>query len=53
MVLDGEIELLVGEEVHKLGPGDSFTFISEIEHGYRNIGIGVAQIFWVNTPPTF
>jgi transcriptional regulator with XRE-family HTH domain len=52
-VLNGEVELIVGEQVFQLTPGDSFVFKSELPHHYRNIGKGRASIFWVNTPPTF
>lgn len=52
-VLAGEIELMVAERSFRLGPGDSFVFKSDLPHHYRNIGRGLASIFWVNTPPTF
>lgn len=52
-LLEGELELTVGEVRYKLKPGDSFHFRSELAHGYRNLGDSVARILWVNTPPTF
>lgn len=52
-LLEGEVELVVGDEVFRLKPGDSFHFRSERPHGYRNLGDSVARILWVNTPPTF
>lgn len=52
-VLEGEVELTVGEERWHLRAGDSFHFRSEQAHGYRNLGRTTAQILWVNTPPTF
>ncbi|WP_409530191.1 cupin domain-containing protein [Shinella sp.] len=52
-VIAGEIELIVGDEVFRLNPGDAFVFKSELPHHYRNVGTGRASIFWVNTPPTF
>jgi transcriptional regulator with XRE-family HTH domain len=52
-VIAGEIELIVGDEVFRLNPGDAFVFKSELPHHYRNVGSGRASIFWVNTPPTF
>jgi transcriptional regulator with XRE-family HTH domain len=52
-VIAGEIELIVGDEVFRLNPGDAFVFKSELPHHYRNVGKGRASIFWVNTPPTF
>ncbi|MBK5925885.1 cupin domain-containing protein [Rhodobaculum claviforme] len=53
IILEGQVELRLDDEVHVLGPGDSFHFRSDRRHGYRNVGEGRARIFWVNTPPTF
>ena len=52
-VLEGTLELTLGEERYALAEGDVFTFPSHIPHGYRNSGAGVARILWVNTPATF
>lgn len=52
-VLEGTIELLLGDERHLIQAGDAFTFSSQIPHGYRNTGSTVARILWVNTPATF
>jgi transcriptional regulator with XRE-family HTH domain len=52
-VLEGTLELTLGEEQYSLVEGDVFTFSSQIPHGYRNTGTGVARILWVNSPATF
>lgn len=52
-VLEGTIELLLGDARHVIHAGDAFTFSSQIPHGYRNTGSTVARILWVNTPATF
>lgn len=52
-VLEGTLELTLGDQVHVLGEGDVFTFSSQIPHGYRNNGTSVARILWVNSPATF
>lgn len=52
-VLDGEVEIAIGEKIHRLGPHDSIFFPSELPHGYRNPGDRPARILWINTPPTF
>lgn len=52
-VLEGTIELILGEARYTLNPGDAFTFASDTPHGYRNIGDVPAKIFWVNTPATY
>jgi transcriptional regulator with XRE-family HTH domain len=52
-VIEGEIELVVGDEAISLRAGDSFCFRSERPYRYSNPGKSVAKIVWVNTPPTF
>lgn len=52
-VIEGEVELTVGDETATLRAGDSFNFRSERPHRYRNAGTAVARIVWINTPPTF
>jgi transcriptional regulator with XRE-family HTH domain len=52
-LLEGEVELIVGDATFRLSAGDSFVFRSELPHHYRNVGARAASIFWVNTPPTF
>lgn len=52
-VLEGTIDLQVGEHTYRLEPGDSFSFPSELPHAYNNPGTTVARIVWVNTPATF
>ena len=52
-VLDGMLDLTVGDQVCRLLKGDSFFFPSEEPHGYSNPGSDTARILWVNTPPTF
>jgi len=52
-LLEGTLELLLGEKRHLLQAGDAFTFSSQVPHGYRNPGSTVARILWVNTPATF
>ena len=52
-VLEGSIELVLGNECYLIQAGDAFHFSSQMPHGYRNIGKVAARIFWVNTPATF
>jgi transcriptional regulator with XRE-family HTH domain len=52
-VLDGTLDLTVGNRSCRINAGDSFFFSSEHPHGYVNPGSTVARILWVNTPPTF
>lgn len=52
-VLEGRLELVIGESAHSLGPGDSFSFPSNLAHTYRNPGLEATRVIWINTPPTF
>ena len=52
-LLEGTLELVLGDERHLLQAGDAFTFSSQVPHGYRNPGQVVARVLWVNTPATF
>ena len=52
LVLSGEIELRLGDEVFVLQAGDSFSFSADIPHRYCNRGSKQAQIVWANTPVT-
>ena len=52
-VLEGEIDLTVGDATRRVKTGDAFFFSSEHAHGYANPGKTTARILWVNTPPTF
>lgn len=52
-VLEGRLDLLVGDDIFRIKEGDAFFFDSEVPHGYRNTSGRVARVVWVNTPPTF
>jgi transcriptional regulator with XRE-family HTH domain len=52
-VLEGHLDLTVGDQTYALGPEDSFCFRSSIPHGYRNPGPGRARVLFINTPPSF
>ena len=52
-VLEGTLELTLGDMSYTVGVGDAFTFPSSVPHGYRNAGTGVARVLWVNSPATF
>ena len=52
-VIEGRLQLTVGEETFLLEQDDSFCFRSERPHGYRNPGPGRARVIFINTPPSF
>jgi transcriptional regulator with XRE-family HTH domain/quercetin dioxygenase-like cupin family protein len=45
-VLSGEVEVVVGEEVFTLHPGESLGFDSSIPHVLRNVGSEVFEGIW-------
>ena len=52
-IIEGQLELFVGDQTYHVVAGDSFCFRSEIPHGYRNPGPGPTRAIVINTPPTF
>lgn len=51
-VVLGEVELLLGKEVHKLRQGDAIRFRTETPHSFRNASsTGVALVIGAATPP--
>ncbi len=53
LVLEGEMDLTVGEKAYHLRSGDSFYFSSSKPHCYHNRGEGPAVVVWVTSPPSF
>jgi transcriptional regulator with XRE-family HTH domain len=52
-VIEGRLELTIGDRTWLLEQDDSFCFRSEIPHGYRNPGPTRARVIFINTPPSF
>ncbi len=53
LILEGELEVQVGEDTYVLRKGDSITFSSETPHRKTNIGQSRSTSIWANTPPWF
>lgn len=53
LVLQGTLEVHLGDETHILHPGDSIIFDSKTPHWYRNPGPDRVLSVWAITPPTF
>jgi len=53
VVIQGQIELTVGEQVRVLGPGEGYYFESRIPHRFRNVGEIDAILVSANTPASF
>lgn len=50
LVLDGSLELSLGDEVIALNAGDSFSYPADIPHRIRNVSDRPARLIWVNAP---
>lgn len=53
IVIEGRIEITVGDEIEILGPGDAYIFDSRRPHRFRNLGKDRCIIVSACTPPTF
>ena len=53
IVVEGEIEVTVGDQVSVLRPGDGYLFDSRTPHRFRNLGHETCRIISACTPPTF
>lgn len=52
-VLEGEIELIYGDEILKVRSGESFYFEANKDHYIENKGQKTAKIIWITSPPSF
>lgn len=53
VVLEGVLDLWVGDEHHVLREGDAITFASKIPHWNMNLGDAPAVVLFCLTPPSF
>ena len=53
IVISGQIEITVGEEVALLGPGEAYIFDSRRPHRFRNPAEAPCVLISACTPPTF
>ncbi|MDR1587492.1 MAG: XRE family transcriptional regulator [Treponema sp.] len=51
LIESGRAELTVGNQTHRLKPGDSASFRSDAPHILTNTGKDTLRVFWVITPP--
>ncbi|HXH04708.1 MAG TPA: cupin domain-containing protein [Candidatus Competibacteraceae bacterium] len=51
IILQGHIEITVGEERCVLGPGDAYYFDCRLPHRFRNVGEEVCELISACTPP--
>lgn len=52
LVIEGEMQLLIGDEVHELQCGDSFHFPSTQPHRFANPGRSPSRFVWIVANPT-
>jgi len=52
LVLKGKIEISLNETRYILNIGDSIYFNSNTPHSFKNLGDEVAEVVWVDTPPS-
>jgi transcriptional regulator with XRE-family HTH domain len=53
LVMNGTLELWIGERMFELEAGDSFAFTSTEPHRCANRGSEPVRVFWVITPPHY
>ena len=53
IVLEGKLEITVGEQVRVLSAGDAYRFNSRLPHRFRNTGSEDCVIVSACTPPSF
>ncbi len=53
IVVEGQLEVTVGDQVQVLGPGDAYIFDSRLPHRFRNTGTVRCRLVSAVTPPTF
>jgi transcriptional regulator with XRE-family HTH domain len=53
IVLEGSLDLWVGQEHYRLEAGEAVTHASRIPHRNTNPGPGVARVLFCITPPSF
>lgn len=53
IIVNGQIEITVDDEVSTLGPGAGYLFNSRLPHRFRNTGDVECEIISACTPPSF
>lgn len=53
LILQGHVQLCLGDKTYDLNPGDSVYYSSTIPHGCKNIGSKIAHAVFAITPPSF
>lgn len=52
-VIEGAVEVVIGNKKYKCNKGDTFYFVANKTHYIRNIHDGITKLIWVTSPPNF
>lgn len=52
LVISGEVELYLADEIHRMSEGDCIEYASSTPHRTVNCGSTVAIVQWIISPPT-
>lgn len=52
LVLQGEVELSLGDATYRMRTGDSIEYPTSTPHKTRNVGDADAEVLWIISPPT-
>ena len=53
VVLNGNVQLELGGDVHELSSGDSIDYRSSTPHRVVNVGQARAEVMWIISPPSY
>lgn len=53
VVIEGRLEVTVGDQMRVLGPGEAYYFHSRTPHRFRNVGREDCRVISACTPPSF
>ena len=53
IVLNGTLEMRIGQEVYQLQEGDSIYYPTSIPHSWRALEGDPIEVIWILTPPSF
>lgn len=53
IVLEGVLDLRIGNRIHRLAVGDAFCFESTTPHSFANPGSEQTRVFWVVSKPFY
>ena len=52
-IIEGSLQILLGDKKYTLEEGDSFYFCSDQTHAWKNTGSQICRAMWILTPPSY